>query len=152
MVWGKIGDAEIHRELKLVRWHGLSLCRCAGVWCWAAQLRPVSDVRNSREICGRPPGDFKATIALDSRLDRKVSHFIQQDHRMFVDGKFVKAASGKSFPVYNPATGEVMAHVPEAEAVDVDRAVRAARKAFDEGPWPKMSPSARGKLIWKLGD
>ena len=71
---------------------------------------------------------------------------------MFVDGKFVKAASGKTFPVYNPATGEVMAHVPEAEAVDVDRAVRAARKAFDEGPWPKMSPSARGKLIWKLGD
>jgi phenylacetaldehyde dehydrogenase len=93
-----------------------------------------------------------ATIALDPRLDRKVSHFIQQDHRMFVDGKFVKAASGKTFPVYNPATGEVMTHVPEAEAVDVDRAVRAARKAFDEGPWPKMSASERGRLIWKLGD
>jgi phenylacetaldehyde dehydrogenase len=93
-----------------------------------------------------------ATIALDPRLDRKTSQFIQQDHRMLVDGKFVKAASGKTFPVYNPSTGEVMAHVPEAEAVDVDRAVRAARRAFDEGSWTKMSASQRGRLVWKLGD
>ena len=71
---------------------------------------------------------------------------------MLIDGRFVLAASGKTFPVYNPATGEVVAHVPEAEAEDVDRAVSAARKAFDEGPWSKMSPSERGKLIWKLGD
>ncbi|MBT9332230.1 aldehyde dehydrogenase family protein [Paracidobacterium acidisoli] len=93
-----------------------------------------------------------ATIALDPRLDRKVSQFIQQDHRMFIDGRFVKAASDKTFPVYNPATGEVMAQVPEAEAVDVDRAVRAARRAFDDGPWPKMTPSQRGRMIWKLAD
>jgi phenylacetaldehyde dehydrogenase len=71
---------------------------------------------------------------------------------MYVDGKFVNAASGKTLPVYNPATGEVMAHVPEAEAEDVDRAVRAARRAFDEGPWSKMSPSNRGRLLTKLAD
>jgi phenylacetaldehyde dehydrogenase len=93
-----------------------------------------------------------ATIALDPRLDKKTSDFIAQKHRMFIDGKFVNAASGKTFPVYNPATGEVMAQVPEAEAVDVDRAVRAARKAFDNGPWSKMSASQRGRLIWKLAD
>lgn len=93
-----------------------------------------------------------ATIALDPRLDKKTSDFIAQKHRMYVDGKFVNAASGKTFPVYNPATGEVMAHVPEAESEDVDRAVRAARRAFDDGPWPKMSPSQRGRLITKLAD
>jgi phenylacetaldehyde dehydrogenase len=72
---------------------------------------------------------------------------------MLIDGKFVKAASGKTLPVYNPATGEVMAHVPEAEAVDVDRAVRAARRAFDEGPWQrKITASQRGRLLWKLAD
>ncbi|HYK38193.1 aldehyde dehydrogenase family protein [Alloacidobacterium sp.] len=93
-----------------------------------------------------------ATIALDPRLDKKTSDFIAQKHRMYVDGKFVNAASGKTLPVYNPATGEVMAHVPEAESEDVDRAVRAARRAFDEGRWPKMSPSQRGRLITKLSD
>lgn len=93
-----------------------------------------------------------ATIALDPRLDKKAADFIAQKHRMYVDGKFVNAASGKTLPVYNPATGEVMAHVPEAESEDVDRAVRAARRAFDDGPWSKMSPSQRGRLITKLSD
>jgi phenylacetaldehyde dehydrogenase len=93
-----------------------------------------------------------ATIALDPRLDKKTSNFIAQKHRMYIGGKFVNAASGKTLPVYNPATAEVMAHVPEAEAVDVDQAVRAARRAFDEGPWSKMSASQRGRLIWKLAD
>ena len=93
-----------------------------------------------------------ATIALDPRLDKKTSDFIAQKHRMYVDGKFINAASGKTFSVYNPATGEVMAQVPEAEAVDVDLAVRAARRAFDEGPWPRMSASQRGLLMLKLAD
>ncbi len=93
-----------------------------------------------------------ATIALDPRLDKKAADFISQKHRMYIDGKFVNAASGKTFPVYNPATGEVMTHVPEAESEDVDRAVNAARRAFDEGPWTKMSASERGRLIWKLAD
>jgi acyl-CoA reductase-like NAD-dependent aldehyde dehydrogenase len=93
-----------------------------------------------------------ATIALDPRLDKKTSDFIAQKHRMYIDGKFVNAASGKTLSVYNPATGEVMAQVPEAEGVDVDQAVRAARRAFDEGPWAKMSPSQRGRLMLKLAD
>src|ERR1700741_4091730 len=93
-----------------------------------------------------------ATIALDPRLDKQTSQFISADHRMLIDGKLVHPASGKTLPVYNPATGEVMAHVPEAEAEDVDRAVRAARRAFDEGPWTKMSASQRGRLISKLAD
>ena len=71
---------------------------------------------------------------------------------MFIDGKWVEAASGKTFPTYNPATGEVLAQVAEGDREDIDRAVKAARKAFDSGPWPEMTPSQRGRLIWKLGD
>jgi phenylacetaldehyde dehydrogenase len=98
-----------------------------------------------------------ATIALDPRLDKKTSQFISGDHRMLIDGKLVHAASGKTLSVYNPATGEVMAQVPEADAVDVDRAVRAARRAFDEGPWGqfsanRISASQRGRMLNKLAD
>jgi phenylacetaldehyde dehydrogenase len=98
-----------------------------------------------------------ATIALDPRLDKHTSHFIAADHRMLIDGKHVHAASGKTLPVYNPATGDVIAHVPEAEVTDVDRAVRAARRAFDEGPWSQfapnhITPSQRGRLLNKLAE
>ncbi len=93
-----------------------------------------------------------ATIPVDARATATTSHFLTREHRMLIDGRFVPAASGKTFPVYNPATGEVMAHVPEAESEDVDRAVRAARLAFDAGPWTRMSPSERGRMLWKLAD
>jgi phenylacetaldehyde dehydrogenase len=94
-----------------------------------------------------------ATIPVDSRLNSKTAEFFSRQHRMLIDGRFVLAASGKTFPVYNPATGEVVAQVPEAETEDVDRAVIAARRAFDEGPWTrKMSTSERGQLLWKLAD
>jgi len=71
---------------------------------------------------------------------------------MFINGKWVEAASGKTFPSYNPATGEVLAQVAEGDREDIDRAVKAARKAFESGPWAEMTASERGRLIWKLGD
>jgi phenylacetaldehyde dehydrogenase len=101
----------------------------------------------------RAGGILMATIPVDSRLNSKTAEFFSRQHRMLIDGRFVLAASGKTFPVYNPATGEVVAKVPEAETEDVDRAVMAARRAFDEGPWTrKMSNSERGQLLWKLAD
>jgi phenylacetaldehyde dehydrogenase len=93
-----------------------------------------------------------ATIPVDSRINSKTAEFFSRQHRMLIDGRFVLAASGKTFPVYNPASGEVVAHVPEAEQEDVDRAVNAARNAFDNGPWSKMTTSQRGQLIWKVAD
>src|SRR5258707_5699398 len=71
---------------------------------------------------------------------------------MLIDGKWVEAASGRTFPVYNPATGEVIVHVAEGDKEDIYRAVAAARRAFDSGPWRKMTPSERGRLINKLAD
>jgi phenylacetaldehyde dehydrogenase len=83
--------------------------------------------------------------------DTRVSDFIARRCRMLIDGKFVEAASGKTFASYNPATGEVLAQVPEGDREDIDRAVKAARKAFD-GRWRRMTPSERGQIIWKIGD
>jgi acyl-CoA reductase-like NAD-dependent aldehyde dehydrogenase len=71
--------------------------------------------------------------------------------RLFINGEYVEAASGKTFKTINPATEEVLAEVPEAGPEDVDRAVRAARAAF-EGPWRKVSAADRGKLLWKLAE
>ncbi|MBV9230127.1 MAG: aldehyde dehydrogenase family protein [Chloroflexi bacterium] len=82
----------------------------------------------------------------------EVSQFISQPRPMLIDGKWVQAASGKTFPVYNPATGEVMAHVAEGDKEDIERAVTAARKAFESGPWRDMTPSERGRMVWKLAD
>ncbi|MGB0051951.1 MAG: aldehyde dehydrogenase family protein, partial [Terracidiphilus sp.] len=93
-----------------------------------------------------------ATLSIDPRVSSRTTDFVGSDHKMLIDGRFVKAASGKTFPVYNPATGDVIAHVPEGETEDVNRAVMAARRAFDDGPWPRMSPSERGRLLWRVAD
>lgn len=71
---------------------------------------------------------------------------------MLIGGEWVEAASGKTFSSLNPATGEVLAEVAEGESEDISRAVAAARNAFESGAWPKMTPSQRGALLWKLAD
>src|ERR1700674_5603732 len=86
------------------------------------------------------------------QIDSRVSDFIGKPRKMFIDGKCVNAASGKTFPTYNPATGEVMAQVAEGDREDVNRAVKAARRAFESGAWPDMTASERGRLMWKLAD
>ena len=82
----------------------------------------------------------------------RVTSFVSRKHKMLINGKWVDSASGKTFPTYNPATGEVMAQVAEGDREDIDRAVRAARNAFDNGPWPQLTTSERGRLMWKLAD
>ena len=75
-----------------------------------------------------------------------------QRYRLFINGRWEDAASGRTFESVNPARGEVWAEAPEGDAADVDRAVMAAREAFDKGPWRTMTPTDRGHLIHKLGD
>src|SRR6202167_250055 len=85
-------------------------------------------------------------------VDRTVEEFTAAPRKLFINGQWVDAASGKTFETPNPATGETLARVAEGGAEDVDRAVRAARKAFDEGPWGSITPSERGRIIWRIGD
>jgi phenylacetaldehyde dehydrogenase len=93
-----------------------------------------------------------ATTAPAPSLDQNVTKFVSKTHKILINGKWVEPASGKTFPTYNPATGDVLSRVAEGDKEDVNRAVKAARAAFDSGPWSKITPSERGRMIWKLGD
>lgn len=80
------------------------------------------------------------------------SAFLSRVGRFLVDGKFTDSISGKSFEVRDPSTGKVVARVAEADSRDVDAAVTAARRAFDSGPWPRLKPAERARMIWRLGE
>ena len=72
--------------------------------------------------------------------------------KMLINGRWVDSVSGRTFETINPATGEVITRVTEGGKEDVDRAVAAARKAFEKGPWTKMTARERGRLLYKLAD
>ena len=72
--------------------------------------------------------------------------------KLIIDGKFVDAADGQTFETLDPRSGKVICSVASAGVEDVQRAVKAARKAFDEGPWPRMSGRERGVLMNKFAD
>jgi len=93
-----------------------------------------------------------ATVLASVELEDKVTSFLKKDRPMLINGKWVNSLSGKTFPSYNPATGDVLARVAEGDKEDIDLAVKAARAAFENGPWRKMSASQRGRLIWKIAD
>src|ERR687889_1523909 len=75
-----------------------------------------------------------------------------REYKMLIGGEWVDASSGEIFESINPYTGRVWATAPEAGEEDVDRAVRAAREAFDEGPWGKMTGTERARLIRRLAE
>ncbi|TQM32587.1 aldehyde dehydrogenase family protein [Nocardia bhagyanarayanae] len=76
---------------------------------------------------------------------------VAEAQKMLIGGEWVRAASGRTLAVEDPATGEVVAQVPAGDSEDVDRAVRAARAAL-RGPWCLVTPQERGRLIWRLAD
>src|SRR6516162_11698338 len=71
-------------------------------------------------------------------------------YQTYIDGQWCDAASGKTFETFDPYSGEVWARIPECEAREVDRACEAAYRAFDAGPWPAMTQTARGKLLRRI--
>ena len=73
-------------------------------------------------------------------------------YQLYIDGAWCDAEGGRCFESLNPATGEPWATMPEASEADVDRAVAAAKRAMEEGPWASMTPTQRGKLLRRLGD
>jgi aldehyde dehydrogenase (NAD+) len=75
-----------------------------------------------------------------------------KDQPLFINGKWQDSVSGKTFATINPSTGETICQVAEGDRADVDLAVKAARKAFEDGPWPRMSASQRGRLLNRLAD
>ncbi|MGE4251873.1 MAG: aldehyde dehydrogenase family protein [Parvibaculaceae bacterium] len=75
-----------------------------------------------------------------------------QKRKILIDGKWLEAQGGATFAVEDPATQETIAHVPAGDKADIDLAVAAARRAFETGPWSRLSPRDRSRLVWKLGD
>src|SRR5438105_6291859 len=75
-----------------------------------------------------------------------------KDQPMLIGGKWVDSVSGKTFATTNPATGETICQVAEGDKADIDLAVKAARKAFEDGVWSKASAAERGRLLYKLAD
>ncbi|NRA47304.1 MAG: aldehyde dehydrogenase family protein [Oligoflexales bacterium] len=82
----------------------------------------------------------------------QVQDFIKKPLLNLIDGQWSSSIAGEEFSVENPATGDVLAQVAYGKSADIDKAVSAARNAFESGPWARMSGSERSKLIWKLGD
>jgi acyl-CoA reductase-like NAD-dependent aldehyde dehydrogenase len=74
------------------------------------------------------------------------------DAQLFIDGAWVDAQSGETFPTYAPSTGEKITDVAKAGREDAQRAVEAARRAFDEGPWPKMSGKERAEKLRQVAE
>jgi aldehyde dehydrogenase (NAD+) len=87
--------------------------------------------------------------AVDSAMPRFLDGRPKQ---LFIDGDWTPAASGKTFQSENPSTGEVLAELAEGDHADVDRAVAAARRAFDDGPWSRFTPMQRQRVMLKLAD
>jgi phenylacetaldehyde dehydrogenase len=85
-------------------------------------------------------------------LASSVERFLKGPKRMLVDGAWTDSASGKTFATYNPANGVVLADVVEGDQADINRAVVAARKALTAGRWATLTPSDRGRLLWRLAE
>lgn len=87
-----------------------------------------------------------------SALSTSARGFLGQDHRMLIGGDYVAAISGETFAVVDPTSGQTISRVPQGSRGDIDTAVGAARRAFDEGPWPRMKPVERERVMLRLAD
>ncbi|KAK4402808.1 Aldehyde dehydrogenase family 2 member B7, mitochondrial [Sesamum angolense] len=114
---------------------------------------PLVSRGGKQTYVGRGIYRYSTAAALEDPIKPPVS--VQYD-KLLINGQFVDAhqffESGKTFPTLDPRTGEVIAHVAEGDAEDINRAVAAARKAFDEGPWPKMTAYERQRILLRFAD
>ena len=92
------------------------------------------------------------TATLSADPDPRTTEFIARPQQMYVDGQWVESATGRRFDTVDPATEQVITTVPHSDAEDVERAVRAARRAFEDGPWPAMTPAERQRMIWRIAE
>ncbi|XVF44028.1 hypothetical protein PTKIN_Ptkin02bG0087300 [Pterospermum kingtungense] len=117
----------------------------------ARSLPPPSSLLSKGRIsaAGRVVSSYSTASAVSDPITPPVKVKYNQ---LLINGNFVDSVSGKTFPTCDPRTGEVIAHVAEGDAKDIDLAVSAARKAFDEGPWPKMSAYERSMVLFRFAD
>jgi phenylacetaldehyde dehydrogenase len=99
-------------------------------------------------------GSTRAFAGLPEGCAQQVQEFVSRPGRLLIDGEWVEARSGKTFETFNPATEESLGWVAHGTTEDVELAVAAARRCFDDkrSDWRRMTPSERGKLIHRIGD
>lgn len=85
-------------------------------------------------------------------IPETVRTFLRAPKKHWIGGEWVDAASGQTFPVYNPSTGQILTEAARGDRADVDKAVAAARHAFEQGDWPRLTPYERAQLLNKLAD
>src|SRR5215204_4730277 len=113
-------------------------------------VRPMKHNRVTRQAHRGNGHPSKPTP--DPKVSRGLADWLSKPKYNLINGKWVPATSGKTFEVFNPANSAVIARVPDSDREDIHRAVAAARRAFENGPWSRMTPSERGKLVWRIGD
>ncbi len=112
-------------------------------------VRPSPKLQKS----GRHNGNGHVTAPESGlKVQPSLAAWLQKPRRNLIGGQWVPAASGRSFEVFNPAEGSVLTRVADSDREDINRAVTAARRAFESGPWRRMTPSERGKLLWRVGE
>lgn len=114
----------------------------------ASSIRAISHGRNSCWV-RRHSTATAAAASIEEPITPPVKVKYTQ---LLIDGRFVDSASGKKFKTYDPRTGDVITEVAEGDAEDINRAVSAARRAFDEGPWPRMTAYERSKILLRFAD
>uniref|UniRef100_A0ACD6AND8 Uncharacterized protein n=1 Tax=Avena sativa TaxID=4498 RepID=A0ACD6AND8_AVESA len=120
--------------------------------CLLARPAVPSALRRPDGTRGLLPGVLQR-FGTAAAAEEPISPPVQvRDTQLLINGKFVDAASGKTFPTLDPRTGEVIARVAEGDAEDINRAVAAARNAFDEGPWPRMTAYERSRILLRFAD
>jgi phenylacetaldehyde dehydrogenase len=91
-------------------------------------------------------------MATELGIDPSGKSFATEGRSMLIGGDWVQSHSGRTLETVDPATGEPLATVPRGDSEDIDRAVKTARAAFEDGEWPRMAPAARGRLLHRIGD
>src|SRR5438067_12830369 len=93
-----------------------------------------------------------SVTALPEQLSEPAREFAARQHQLLIDGEQVPAADGRTFETIDPSTGRSIAHVAHAGPEDIDRAVKAARSALEDGPWGSAPAAERGRLMTRLAE
>jgi phenylacetaldehyde dehydrogenase len=108
--------------------------------------------RSAKTVNGNGNGQANGSSSKAPGPGKQVASWLAKPRQNLINGKWTPAASGKTLEVINPADATVIAHVPDSGKEDINKAVSSSRRAFESGPWRNMTPSERGKLVWRIGD
>jgi phenylacetaldehyde dehydrogenase len=108
--------------------------------------------RSAKRANGNGNGNGHTEISRAPAVSSHIAAWLSKPRQNLINGRWVNSASGKLFDVFNPADGARITRVAEGDTEDINRAVTAARHAFESGPWARMTPRERGKMLWRIGD